>query len=63
MTNYQAAKKLLKERADFIKKENPTDKPLQREVINNHLDYLCREYQFSEHKTNLLANYACTLHP
>ena len=29
-----------------IKKENPTDKPLQREVINNHLDWLCKNYQF-----------------
>lgn len=62
-TNYQNAKALLKERADFIKKENPTDKPLQREVINNHLDFLCRNYQFSEYQRNLLSNYACKLHP
>ena len=32
---YQYAKKLLKERADIIKKEYPSDKPLQRMVINN----------------------------
>lgn len=63
MTNYQNAKKMLKERADFIKKENPKDKPLQREVINNHLDWLCRNYNFDSHKSNLLANYACKLHP
>lgn len=61
--NYQNAKVLLKERATLIKKEYPTDKPLQREVINNHLDWLCKNYQFSEYKRNLLSNYACTLHP
>ena len=62
-SEYQTAKALLKERADFIKKENPTDKPLQREVINNHLDWLCKNYQFSEYKRDLLSNYACKLHP
>lgn len=63
LTDYQNAKNFLKERANFIKKESPKDKPLQREVINNHLDFLCKNYQFSEYKRNLLSNYACTLHP
>lgn len=63
MTNYQNAKRLLKERATFIKKEYPKDKPLQREVINNHLDWLCKNYQFSDYQRDLLSNYACKLHP
>lgn len=55
---YQYAKKLLKERADFMKKEYPSDKPLQREVINNFCDWLCKNASFSEYKCNLLSNYA-----
>lgn len=62
-TDYQNAKAYLKERANFIKKEYPTDRPMQRQVINDHCDWLCKNYQFSEHKRDLLANYACTLHP
>lgn len=63
MTDYQNAKELLKERAMFMKKEHPKDKPLQREVINNHLDWLCKNYQFSEYYRDLLSRYACKLHP
>ena len=63
ISNYQNAKALLKERAKYIKKAHPADKPLQREVINNHLDWLCKNYQFSEYKRDLLANYVCKLHP
>lgn len=55
---YQYAKKLLKERADYIKKEYPSNKPLQRMVINNFCDWLCRNYFFSEYKRYLLSNYA-----
>ena len=62
-TNYQHAKALLKERAVFIKKEHPTDKPMQRMVINDHTDWLCKNYGFSEYQRNLLSNYACALHP
>lgn len=62
-SEYQYAKKLLKERADFIKKEYPSDKPLQRMVINDYCDWLCRNYSFSEYKCNLLSNYACKLQP
>ncbi len=58
---YQYAKKLLKERADFMKKEYPSDKPLQRIVINNFCDWLCRNYSFSSYKCNLLSNYAYKL--
>ena len=58
---YQYAKKLLKERADFMKKEYPSDKPLQREVINKYCDWLCINYSFSAYKRNLLSNYACKL--
>ena len=63
LSNYQQAKALLKERAGFIKKEHPADKPMQRMVINDHADWLCKNYGFSEHKRNLLSNYACALHP
>lgn len=60
-TEYKNAKSLLKERANFIKKEYPKNKPLQIEVVNNHLDFLCKNYKFSEYKINLLTNYAYTL--
>jgi hypothetical protein len=63
VSNYQTAKALLKERASFMKKAHSNDKPLQREVINNHLDFLCINYQFSDYQRNLLSNYACKLHP
>ena len=62
-TEYQHAKEFLKERADVIKKEYPNDKPMQREVINNHCDWLCKNYQFSERSRDLLSNYAVKLHP
>jgi len=62
-SDYQTAKGYLKERAIFIKKEYPTDKPLQRQVINDHCDWLCKNYQFTDYQRDLLANFACTLHP
>ena len=58
---YQYAKELLKEIADLMKKEHPSDKPLQRMVISSFCDRLCRNYSFSSYKCNLLSNYACKL--
>ena len=62
-SEYQYAKKLLKEQADFIKKEYPADKPRQRTAINDYCDCLCKNYSFSEYQCNLLSNYACELYP
>ncbi len=60
---YQYAKKLLREQADFIKKEYPSDKPRQRMLINGYCDCLCKNYSFSEYKCERLSKYAVELHP
>ena len=62
-TIYQHAKNELKEVANDAKKQYPTDKPAIRETINDHLDFICKSYNLSEYHRNLLANYACSLHP
>ena len=62
-TDYQKAKFYLKQAAKDIKEKHKTDKPMQRMYINDVADYLIKFYQFSEHKINLLSNYACKLHP
>jgi|GEM_PF-1312400 len=63
MTKYQTAKTYLKEVADQVKKEHPNDKPLCRQVINDTMDSYCKEHDLAEHERDLLANYACKLHP
>ena len=60
---YQQAKKELKQISVQIKKEYPTDKPLQRQVINDYCDSLCKNNNLSEYQRNLLSNYSCTLQP
>lgn len=60
---YQQAKEELKERASDAKSQFKTDKPAIRQTINDFTDLLCRSYQLTEYQRNLLANYACKLHP
>ena len=62
-TDYQKAKSDLKEIADGAKKAYKGDNPAIRMIINDYTDTLCKDWNFSEHKRNLLSNYACTLHP
>ena len=61
-TNYKNAKFYLKQAAKDIKEKHKTDKPAQRMYINDTVDFLCKNYQFSEYKSNLLSLYACKLH-
>ena len=63
MTNYQTAKTMLKERAEYSKSQFPTDKPAIRQSINDYADSICRDYNLSEYHRDLLSNYACKLHP
>lgn len=62
-TDYQHAKTFLKETAKTAKSEYKNDKPAQRMIINDTVDFLCKNYQFSEYKRDLLSLYACKLHP
>lgn len=61
MTNYQQAKEELKRIANHVKKHYPSDKPLQRQCINDNAYFL--SCNLTEHEKNLLDNYACKLHP
>ena len=62
MTNYQQAKKQLKEIAKTAKQQHPTDKPLIRMIINDSVDSLSRG-NLTEYQRYLLSDYACKLHP
>jgi hypothetical protein len=62
-TKYQQVKSSLKYCAIKTKERNSTDKPMIRQVINDYVDYLSKEYNLSEYQRNLLSNYACKLHP
>lgn len=62
-TDYQHAKAFLKMTAKTAKEEHKNDKPAQRMIINDTVDFLCKEYQFSDYKRDLLNLYACKLHP
>ena len=59
----QTAKAILKDVATDVKKNYKNDKPLIRMTINDTADSLCRDYNLSEYQRDLLANYACKLHP
>jgi PIN domain nuclease of toxin-antitoxin system len=63
MTQYQEAKDYLRVIAQQAKKKHPTDRPMVRQIINDTADFLCKDYQFSEYNRNLLAKFACKLHP
>lgn len=62
-TDYQKAKAYLKTTAKTAKAEYKNDKPAQRMIINDTVDFLCKNYQLSEYKRDLLSLYACKLHP
>ena len=62
-TDYQSAKDFLKVTAKTAKSEYKNDKPAQRMIINDTVDFLCKNYQFTEYKRDLLSLYACKLHP
>jgi hypothetical protein len=63
MTNYQQAKEALKRSAIWVKKTFPNDLPMIRQSINDHADSLCRSFQLTDRQIDMLANYACKLHP
>jgi len=53
----------LKEIAKNAKIQFQKDKPAQRMIINDTVDFICKDYKFSEYKSDLLSLYACKLHP
>ena len=61
-TEYQRAKLFLKKMADIIKGEHPQDKPMQRAVINDTCDSICKDLHLSDYYRGLLENYSCKLH-
>lgn len=63
MSNYQKVKDSLNAYAIEIRKQNPTDKPAQRQALNDYTDMLIREHQLSQREQSWLCNYCCTLHP
>jgi len=63
MSNYQEAKRYLKEISYLVKTSHKGDKPAIRMIINNCANWCNNDYQLTEHQKNLLANYACKLHP
>ena len=71
---YLNSKQSLKQVANEAKKQEPTDKPYQRQCINVELDNCLRDVseaqlkeKISKGQANLykqwLENYACKLHP
>jgi hypothetical protein len=63
MTNYQDAKSQLILISYHAKEQHTNDKPLIRMMINDSAYMLSIDLKLSEYQTNLLSNYACTLHP
>lgn len=63
MSKYQEAKDSLNAFAIEIRKQYPTDKPAQREALNDYTDSLIYEHQLSPREQNWLCSYCCTLHP
>lgn len=64
-TNYQQAKRHLKDNADTAKSQFNDDKPMIRQIINDTADIICKDshYNLADYQKDLLHNYACTLHP
>jgi hypothetical protein len=63
MSNYQEAKSLLRSHAEYVSVLLRGDKPGIRQSINDYADSVGRDYKLTEYQKNLLANYACKLHP
>lgn len=47
----------------MAKSQFKNDKPMIRQIINDSVHFLSLEYNLTENKINLLADYACNLHP
>ena len=62
-TQYQQAKQELKNISQWAKSKFIEDKPAIRQTINDNTHDLCKKYDLSEKKQNMLHDYACTLHP
>ena len=60
---YQTAKQSIKEIAKKAKQNYTNDLPAIRMIINDEVDYLCKNYNLTDYQRSLLSNYACTLHP
>jgi hypothetical protein len=66
---YQTAKIYLRNTAQETKQRNPTDIPMQRQVINDTADQLIRELSRTrtsakgQQLSSFLSSYACKLHP
>jgi len=63
MTDYQQAKRQLKEIAQEVRKEYPKDKPAQRQAINDYCHNLVIIHNLKDHEADNLHGYAATLHP
>ena len=55
-TDYQNAKEFLKTTAKTAKDYYNNDKPAQRMIINDTVDFLCKNYQFSNIPYTTLLN-------
>lgn len=62
-TQYQQAKKELKQISIRAKEHYKNDKPAIRMYINDSVNWVSDNYNLSHHKNSLLHDYACTLHP
>ena len=62
-TNYQKVKQELKELKRELKQTFTDDKPYIRMALNDRANYLIIDYDLTEHQTELLSNFVCTLHP
>lgn len=63
MTDYQQAKRQLKELAQEVKRLHPSDKPAQRQAINDYCHNLVIIHHLSEKRADNLHAYAGSLHP
>lgn len=63
ISNYQIAKNTLRGISYDAKSRFKNDKPAIIMVINDSCDSICRDLNLSQNQTELLRNYACTLHP
>ena len=63
MTNYQTTKKMLQSHAEDVKFQFIGDKAAIRQSINDYTDTIGKDYDLNDYQKNLLANYACKLHP
>ena len=63
MSQHTQLKNELKQISKEAKNQFKNDNPAIRQIINDSADSLCKAHNLSEHKRDLLSNYACSLHP